>query len=154
MKETKYLGVKLDENLMWIPQVNSVVSKVSKYVPIIYNLRNHLNNMSLRLLYNSLVYPNIVYCNSVWGAANASTLRPLVLMQKKILQAMSYKSRCEPSAPLLRSFNFLNAYNINLYMCGFFTFKVLIAESEWFTTYRPNEYNTRLSNMSTLFFQT
>ena len=67
VKETKYLGVKLDENLMWIPQVNSVVSKVSKYVPIIYNLRNQLNNMSLRLLYNSLVYPNIVYCNSVWG---------------------------------------------------------------------------------------
>ena len=27
VKETKYHGVKLDENLMWIPQVNSVVSK-------------------------------------------------------------------------------------------------------------------------------
>ena len=35
VKETKYLGVKLDEYLMWIPQVNSVVSKVCKYVPII-----------------------------------------------------------------------------------------------------------------------
>ena len=54
VKEAKYLGVKLDENLMWIPQVNSVVSQVSKYVPIIYNLRNQFNNMSLRLLYNSL----------------------------------------------------------------------------------------------------
>ena len=83
-------------------------------------------------------------------ASNASTLRPLILMQKKILRAMSYKPRCEPSAPLLRSFNFLNIYNINLYMCGLFTFKRLIAESEWFTTYRPYEYNTRLSNMSTL----
>ena len=35
-------------------------------------------------------------------------------------------------------------------MCGLFTFKRLIAESEWFTTYRPNEYNTRLFHMSTL----
>ena len=35
-------------------------------------------------------------------------------------------------------------------MCGLFTFKKLIAESEWFTTYLPNEYNTRLSNMSAL----
>ena len=84
------------------------------------------------------------------GASNAFTLRPLILMQNKILRAMSYKPRCEPSAPLLRSSNFLNIYNINLYMCGLFTFKRLIAESEWFTTYRPYEYNTRLSNMSTL----
>ena len=35
-------------------------------------------------------------------------------------------------------------------MCWLFTFKILIVESEWFTTYRPNEYNTGLSNMSTL----
>ena len=35
-------------------------------------------------------------------------------------------------------------------MCGPFAFKRLIAESEWFTTYRPSEYNTRLSNMSIL----
>ena len=79
-----------------------------------------------------------------------STLRPLVLMQKKISRAMSYKPRCEHSAPLLRLFNFFSIYNINLYMCGLFTFKKLIAESEWFTTYLPNEYNTRLSNMSAL----
>ena len=72
------------------------------------------------------------------------------LDQMKILRAMSYKSSCEPSAPLLRLFNFSNIHNINLYMCGLFTFKRLIADSEWFTTYRPNEYNTRLSNMSTL----
>ena len=34
----KFLGVQMDENLLWSAQINSVVKKISKFVPIITDL--------------------------------------------------------------------------------------------------------------------
>ena len=148
--ETKYLGVIIDEHLSWKSHVSSIVAKLSKYVPIIYRVKDQLNTASLKLLYNTLIYPNLIYCNSVWGAANVSTLRPLVVAQKRIVRTMCNAPSSEHSAPLFKSLYFLNMPSINLYMCGLFAYKGLNSGSEWFTVYEPNIYNTRLSTMSTL----
>ena len=81
---TKYLGICIDEHLVWRHHVNSLTSKLSKYVPVIYKIRSQIDKNSLKLLYNSLIYSNLIYCNSVWGAAHANTLQPLFLVQKKL----------------------------------------------------------------------
>ena len=39
---TKYLGLYIDERLSWDVHINYVIRKISKYVPILYNIRGSL----------------------------------------------------------------------------------------------------------------
>ena len=73
----KFLGVTLDENLLWNKHVNIINNKISKYVHIFYRLRNSLTFSSMKLMYDSLVLPNLTYCNSIWGCCYKTYVRPL-----------------------------------------------------------------------------
>ena len=37
--EIKFLGVTIDFNLLWQPHIIELTMKISKYIPIIYNIR-------------------------------------------------------------------------------------------------------------------
>ena len=63
----KFSGVILDEGLISNHQVSAGTCKISKFVPILYSTRNNFDASSLKLIYHTLIYPNIIYCNSVWG---------------------------------------------------------------------------------------
>ena len=72
LSSTRYLGVYLDDNLNWSAHVGYVSRKLSRYVPVIFKVRQCLTRKSLKLLYNSLIYPHLIYCNTVWGSARNS----------------------------------------------------------------------------------
>ena len=69
LSSTKYLGLIFEEYLTWGAHVNHVTRKVSRYVPVLYNVRHKLLRENLRLIYNSLIYPMLMYGNVVWGGA-------------------------------------------------------------------------------------
>ena len=58
---TKYLGVHLDVTIRWSVHINSIIRKISKFVPILYNIRSCLDRTSLKLLYNCLIYLFLIY---------------------------------------------------------------------------------------------
>ena len=62
----KFVGVILDECLNWRDQIQYVTDKINKYVGTFYNVRSPLTVTSSILLYYSLVYSHLTYCNSVW----------------------------------------------------------------------------------------
>ena len=41
-KTIKYLGVHLDDNLKWHSHIDHVNRRVSRVIPVIYNVRNNL----------------------------------------------------------------------------------------------------------------
>jgi hypothetical protein len=151
VETVKFLGIILDHNLLWKDHVNYVVRKLSRFVPIMYNIRSHLTVGALKLIYNALIYPNLIYCNSVWGACCEAYLSPLRVLHKKIVKVMLFKSRYEHSAPLFKSLNMLTLDHVNNYMCAIFIYKSICNDSndEWFSLYVSN-YNTRLSTLSVL----
>ena len=63
----KFLGVILDENLTWKLHLNQLCVRVSQITGIIHKTRDNLNNESLKLIYNSTVYPLLLYCSAIWG---------------------------------------------------------------------------------------
>ena len=52
VESSKFLGLIIDKNVAWDVQVGSVVSKLSRYIHILYKIRRKLNLDTLRLLYN------------------------------------------------------------------------------------------------------
>ena len=142
----KFLGVTLDENLLWNKHVNIINNKISKYVHIFYRLRNSLTFSSMKLMYDSLVLPNLTYCNSIWGCCYKTYARPLEMLQRKIVRLISFSSYHVHAAPLLTNLRILNISNLNIYMCCNFVFKQLKKNDTLFQIYQQDRYNTRASN--------
>ena len=68
------------------------------------------------MLYNSLVYPHLTNCNSVWSSGPKTTIGKLFIAQKKIVRAITFNKSKDHSAPLMKSCNMLNIFDINRYM--------------------------------------
>lgn len=133
--------------MKWSDHVDSVIKKLSKYVPILYKVRGSLTRESLVSIYNSIIYPHLTYCNSVWGACGKTKLLKLKILQKKIIRAMSF---CAHTAPLFTNLKLLKLEHINKYICSIYVYKALANNSNIFNFRSVNVYLTRQSNLNLL----
>jgi hypothetical protein len=87
---TTFLGIILDQHLTWKLQVINVSQKISKFVPIIYNIRRNMTIDTLKMLYNSILYPNLIYCKIVWGQ---TPLKSITNNPNKVSQSYMFQSK-------------------------------------------------------------
>ena len=141
---TKFLGVILDANLTWDLHISNVARKLAKYAPLIRKLRNLLTHKALLLIYNCLVYSNMIYLNSVWGYCSQSASNPLIITQKKIVRAIAGARRNSHTQALYSHYRLLNFKSINKYMVAIFVYKCLESAdfNNWFI-HRQSGYITR-----------
>ena len=116
-------------HLKWHSDIDHVNRRVSRVISVIYNVRNDLTMYSLRLLYQSLVYSILTYCNTVWGNCVATLIGSLNNIQKKLVRAISFSGRYDHTAPLFRKFNLLTKSQISSNMSALFVYKSLQNES-------------------------
>ena len=83
---TKFLGVTIDSQLNWKKHCNNIINKVIKGIGILGKERRLLNDDTLTTLYYSLIYPYLTYCIEVWGNTHQTTLKKLLILQKKLLE--------------------------------------------------------------------
>ena len=58
----KYLGVLIDSNLNWKPQIAYITKKIKRSIGILSKLGYYVNTDILTNLYYSLIYPFLTYC--------------------------------------------------------------------------------------------
>ena len=122
--ETKFLGVTIDCNLLWQPHITELTMKISKYIPIFYNIRKILTLPVFRIIYFSFVYPSLTYGNIVMSSSN----------------------RLEHSAPLFKNAYLLTLPDINKYSSTIYAFNcVKNARRDIFSLTKPHDHLTRLS---------
>ena len=126
---TKYLGLVIDENITWLLHVNHLTRKLSRFIPLLYNVRDSLLKDNLKLIYNSLICPLLTYGNVVWGGCCESYLGSLKVVQKKIMRIISFVDKFYHTAPLFYSFNILPFEQINSYMCINYVYRCLLSET-------------------------
>ena len=98
-RETKYLGVTIDDKLSFGAHINGVCSKVSKNIGVLYRMSFYVPRNVLINVYYSLIYPYLIYCNVVWGGGAAVHINKLLLLQKKcvrIVTSSGYLDHCDP----------------------------------------------------------
>ena len=115
VKETKYLGIILNENLKWNSHINSVKKKISRGSYILSKIRHYVDIQTLKMLYYSLIHPHLNYCITSWGGAPPTTWKPLYILQKKIVRIMTNSNFDSHSAPLFKSLEILNWENLYKY---------------------------------------
>ena len=119
----------LDNNLSWDNHVNYITKKISKFVPLLYNVRTKLLKDNLKLVYNAIKYPLLIYCNVVWGSCCKTYLCNLNIIQRKLDRIMSFRNRFEHTTPLFSNYNMLTIENINKYMSIIRVHKYLHSEN-------------------------
>ena len=106
--------------LNWSQHITHVKNKVSKGIGIMYRARSYLTKSSLHT-YN---YPYLIYCIEIWGISPQSHLRPLLLLQKKIVRIMTFSTYYAHTDPLFKDLNILTIDQLVVHRIGIAMYKL------------------------------
>ena len=123
VKETNFLGVILTYNLSWKKQINEIVNKLNKYCSILYLTRNFLTISSLKLIYHSIIYSQLNYCNIIWGKAPQTYINKLFVAQKRIIRTIKNRPRTYHTNNDFKDLGILKLNEINKYFSCIFAYK-------------------------------
>nr|XP_047141010.1 uncharacterized protein LOC124816050 [Hydra vulgaris] len=92
------LGIFISNNLEWKYHVNSAIGKANRKLGMIKNSFEYLDELSLKLLYKSLVRPHLEYGATVWSPFWKKDIDNLEIVQHRAtriesLRGMSYEER-------------------------------------------------------------
>ena len=85
----KYLGVKIDGNLLWKSHIDYLSVKLNRANALLFKIRNLVNNSILRTIYFSVFVSHLNYCSFVWSQ-NCHAIKQLVLQKKKLLELLTF----------------------------------------------------------------
>ena len=105
VKETKTLGVIVDDQLNWQTHLDSIVTKVSKGIGMIRRMKAFVPQMTLISVYNAIILPHFDYCSLVWDTCSNYLLEKLQKMQNRAARVITGKSYEVRSDDILRELN-------------------------------------------------
>ena len=120
---TKFLGVILDDKMLWEHHINYIKTKVAKEIGIISKARKYLSKSCMITLYYSFLYPYLSYCVEVWGNATKSRLNCLTVLQKRAVRLITSSGYRDHTLPLFTQLGLLNIENIYRFSLGSFMYK-------------------------------
>ena len=83
----KYLGIILNSQLSWSPQIDYICSKTRKVLGFIFrNFYFHSSFSALLKLYQSLILPHLSYCSSLWDPYQLKDIKKLEDVQSFALK--------------------------------------------------------------------
>ena len=132
-QESRFLGVIIDESLNWSRHVKTVLSKMSRYIGVMYRIKKFLPLRARLQVYHSFVQSHINYCSLVWGFSCRSNIEALIARQKKVMRAVipgfinyKYRKGCLPghTKSAFSAYKILTIQNIISFNSFLFMFKV------------------------------
>jgi len=150
---TCFLGVTIDDKLTWKKHIDLICKKIYKNIGIVRKIATLLSSKTYMILYYSLLYPYLAYCNIVWASTYSTSLKPLLLLQKRFVRIVSNVSYTFPSASLFRNLKVLTIYDINKLQSCLFVHKTINSScipKQFQNLFHHNsdhhQYHTRQSN--------
>ena len=113
-ESTKFLGVLLDEHLIWKPHIKCIENKIGKYIGLSLKAKPFVNRQSLLSLYYSYIHSYIKHANVAWESTYLTNLKRLLSQQKHAMRIICNKGKFEYTKQLFQSNKILNVYNLNI----------------------------------------
>ena len=150
---TKFLGILIDENITWKPQIANTLTKISKIIGIFYKSRNTLSKHLLKQLYFSFIHSYLNYGNIAWGSTCKTNLISLYRSQKHAIRVINFKNRYTHTKPLFKEMKILNIYEINVFkvICFMFKCKLKLSPPIFHKIYQlkqPTKYTLRSKDVA------
>ena len=88
----KYLGILLDENLLFNKHIDYICNKLSKALFCLRRAKPLLNTKSLTNLYHALFNSHLHYCTTILSCASRSNIQRIHIMQKKAIRLITHSN--------------------------------------------------------------
>ena len=142
--QVKYLGILIDEHLLWDAQINALCIKLTKATGILTKMRHFLCYKSLLGLYYALFESHLNYCIHTLGFLKRDHINKLSSLQKKTLKLIHFKGPRESATHLFVQSKILPVDSLITLKQSLFALEVLQNKS-------PNYFNgfvNKLGNRS------
>ena len=103
----KFLGVIIDNKINFKKHINYITGKISKHSGILYRIKHCMPLKTRLTYYNSFVLPYLNYNILHWGNTNDIHLKPLFIIQKRIIRIIADADYLAHTTPLFKKFNLL-----------------------------------------------
>ena len=89
----KYLGVLLDDHLLWSKQINHVPAKLNQAIGILSKLRNRASLKILKMTYHSHFCSHLLYGPHLWGQSKITCQNKAQKLQNRALRKILLKKK-------------------------------------------------------------
>ena len=107
----KYLGILFDERYNFSFQIAEVVRKLSELFSVVSLLGHFGKKPVLLQYYNTYNKPVLGYGLLTYGCTSKNRLKPVFILDKKMLRQIRFKARYYPSAELFDKLNVSNVFD-------------------------------------------
>ena len=147
--KTRFLGIIISKSLLWHDHITHLKGKLSKICGILHLSKSYLPKSAMLMIYYALVYPNLTYCNTVWGGASRQALRPLEVLQKRVIRTMEGLRKRDHTNPVFHKLELLKLLDIYIFSCSTYVFKCLngLAINNFNFNARNTGHHTRSCNV-------
>ena len=84
----KILGIMIDDKLNFNVHVKGICLKMSRSCGVVFKLSQFLPGRILKMLYNSIVLPCLVYCIEIWGSTSNVNMRRISRLQDRVVKLL------------------------------------------------------------------
>ena len=126
-KNTKFLGIYIDECLSWHEHVRDLSRILSRYIDVMYKLKPFVPLSILFILHNSFIHSRISYFNIVWAIKRLNT-DSILRLQKRAMRLCCGSGYFDPTNPLFFRLRTLKVTNIHFMQIAVFMFTNLITK--------------------------
>ena len=121
--QVKYLGLFIDRHLSWKSCVHELAKKISREVGPLSKIKRYVNLNILRQLYHCLVYPILTYSLTVLVNTYITTLKPIIILQKRAVRIITFSKPDAHSEPLFKQLSILNLKDLVSYHILLFVYQ-------------------------------
>ena len=108
----KFLGLLLDENLSWKHHLSELSKKLARTCGMFLKVRHLLPTDVLVSLHYSLFASFLQYGIVVWGLTYDTYIKPIFILQKKVVRAITFNNFSAPSAPIFLTLRLLKLQDL------------------------------------------
>ena len=110
VKNCKFLGMIIDENLTQKPHIRSVENKLSRNIGAKKRVRYKINPHIALLLHDTIILP---HCNIIWGSCAKTYLDKLLTLQKQKFRIIVLSNRLTHASVLVYKLSRVSKLTIN-----------------------------------------
>ena len=106
--------------------IDQIAKKIAKNIGIIKRISYLLSHKVLLMLYYSVIYPYLSYCNFIWASIYTTIRTRLMILQKRIIRIISGSKYLSPPArPRFVKLGLLNLNQITSFQLLVFMYKAM-----------------------------
>ena len=122
----------------WEDHCNKVANKIARNTGMMNRLKKTIPTPSMRILYNSFIFPHLSYGVEAWGSTVQKNLKRIKNIQKKSIRCISRSHWLAHTEPRMKKFKLLKFNDQYQFQCLTLTYSMLKG-------YSPDVYDLKIN---------